>query len=84
MKRDPVPIAKYPTGVVFSFEDVPASQREEIEKDTNVPTKLKYTIRTYYPEISNTAENFPFVEHTSGLRTRHEGFITKISLMIYQ
>lgn len=65
--RDTGKLLRYPVGIVFSFDDglVSIELMRNIANGTDLPSQLTYTIRTFYSEISNTVEGFPFIERTT-------------------
>jgi len=64
--------ARYPAGIVFSFNEL-EDDPQEFPANTKIPPKLNYVIRTFFPEIANTAEKFPLVERAKVGYTRQDG-----------
>lgn len=58
---------RYPYGIIFSMENnlVGKVRLKNINEDKDVPRHIQYTIRSFYPEITNTVEGFPFREQTA-------------------
>lgn len=58
---------RYPFGIIFTMEDnmIGNQRMKRILENQDVPYHMSYTIRTFYPEIANTVEGFPFREQTA-------------------
>jgi len=57
---------KYPIGIVFTLtgEMKKFTPRMKDVKMMEFPRNLEYSIRTYYPDIGNTADPVPYIEHS--------------------
>jgi len=68
-------LVRYPLGIIFSMEGglVGEKRRKKIENDEEIPKTLTFTFRTFYSEVANTVEGFPFKEQTVGDGVRKQG-----------
>lgn len=60
-------LVRYPIGIIFSMEGglVGERRKRKIENDEEIPKTLTFTFRTFYSEVANTVEDFPFKEQTA-------------------